>query len=354
MGPQVRHLLSARTSTPPLLAQDAPISGDGWRSSNQRVLHRHGPPTGRHLLLASRRQDDGERHAGRMAPHQPNQDRPELQLHDVGWRRDSSSADIVDGRRRLPDPSKISGATWLARTGKRSSASSTAAGHRPDRNDPVDVVSYSEYQQRLDRWNQIQLPGARLHDRGNSGIQQHGHDQHSVPCSQRPAMWCSTPSEATARVGAWTPVADATAAGGSRLNNPNARGRGQLRAGKSRELFEMDFTVPAGVGFRIWLRGKAYNNSGRKRLRPRAILRQRQLSGGSAIYRIGTTSGTYVNLAEASGATLQGWGWQDNGFGTGVLGRWCTRHSGTHTTPRAGARRRLSLSTRSCCHRIPT
>ena len=38
------------------------------------------------------------------------------------------------------------------------------------------------------------------------------------------------------------------------------------------------------------------------------------------MFRIGTTSATRVNLQDCSGCTISGWGWQDNGYGTSVLG----------------------------------
>ncbi len=38
------------------------------------------------------------------------------------------------------------------------------------------------------------------------------------------------------------------------------------------------------------------------------------------IYRIGTTGAADVNLEDCSGCGLSGWGWQDNGWGTNVLG----------------------------------
>ena len=41
---------------------------------------------------------------------------------------------------------------------------------------------------------------------------------------------------------------------------------------------------------------------------------------GAPIYRIGTTSATTVNLEDCSGCRLAGWGWQDNGWGVGLLG----------------------------------
>jgi hypothetical protein len=43
-------------------------------------------------------------------------------------------------------------------------------------------------------------------------------------------------------------------------------------------------------------------------------------SSGAPAFRIGTTSATPVNLEECSGCGLSGWGWEDNGWGRGVLG----------------------------------
>ena len=44
------------------------------------------------------------------------------------------------------------------------------------------------------------------------------------------------------------------------------------------------------------------------------------IENGISIYRIGTTAAAELNLEEASGAGVSGWGWQDNGYGAGVLG----------------------------------
>ena len=49
------------TSTPPLVVQDYRAGlGDSRCLVDQRVLHLHEPPAGRHLLLADQKQDDGE------------------------------------------------------------------------------------------------------------------------------------------------------------------------------------------------------------------------------------------------------------------------------------------------------
>jgi hypothetical protein len=43
-------------------------------------------------------------------------------------------------------------------------------------------------------------------------------------------------------------------------------------------------------------------------------------SAGVPAYRIGTTGAAPFVLEECSGCPLSGWGWNDNGYGAGVLG----------------------------------
>ena len=81
----------------------------------------------------------------------------------------------------------------------------------------------------------------------------------------------------------------------------------------------MSFSAQAGTPYRLWIRGKAQNDS------PYNDSVFVQFSGstdatGSALYRIGTTSSTCINLEETSGFGLSNWGWQDNGWGVNVFG----------------------------------
>jgi hypothetical protein len=126
--------------------------------------------------------------------------------------------------------------------------------------------------------------------------------------------------EATVRVGSWTPVADSTAAGGERLSNANAgAARLDTALANPNHYFEMSFTAQADRPYHLWIRGKALNDSGYNdsvHVQFDGSVNQ----SGSAIYRIGTTASTYVNLEEINGAGVSGWGWQDNGFGSGVMG----------------------------------
>jgi Calcineurin-like phosphoesterase/IPT/TIG domain/Purple acid Phosphatase, N-terminal domain len=139
-------------------------------------------------------------------------------------------------------------------------------------------------------------------------------------------------SEAPVRVGNYSVVADPTAAGGSRMFNPDAGAAKLINALASpSSYFEMTFTAQAGTPYHLWIRGKAQNNDPFND----SIFVQFSdsvTSGGAATSRIGTTSSETINLEECSGCGLSGWGWQDNGWGVGVMGPLIYfQSSGTHT-----------------------
>ena len=130
-------------------------------------------------------------------------------------------------------------------------------------------------------------------------------------------LWAS---EASVRVGPWNIVNDSTAAGGELLQNPNA-GAAKLTTAVANpsNYFEMTFNAEAGKPYRLWIRAKAQSNSWAND----SIFIQFSksvTSSGTATWRIGTTSATEMNLEDCSGCGLSGWGWQDNGWGVGVLG----------------------------------
>ena len=138
--------------------------------------------------------------------------------------------------------------------------------------------------------------------------------------------------EAPVRVGAWSVVADATAAGGKRISNPDS-GAAKLTAplAAPANYFEMTFNATAGVDYRLWIRSKAQNDFwGNDSV---FVQFSDSVNGsGAAVFRIGTTSAAEMNLEDCSGCGISGWGWQDNGWGVGVFGpliRFAT--SGTHT-----------------------
>ncbi|HUE83077.1 MAG TPA: endonuclease/exonuclease/phosphatase family protein [Pyrinomonadaceae bacterium] len=122
-------------------------------------------------------------------------------------------------------------------------------------------------------------------------------------------------SQAPVKVGNWSSVSDSTAAGGARLTNPDA-GLAKITtpAANPSSYAEFTFSASSGKAYRLWIRGKAQSNS------PYNDSIFVQFSGsvnssGSAVYRIGTTSATEYNLEDCFGCGIQGWGWQDNGWG---------------------------------------
>ena len=127
-------------------------------------------------------------------------------------------------------------------------------------------------------------------------------------------------SEAVSRAGAWTVESDATAAGAARIRHPNA-GAAKVASASAApaNYFELTFSAEAGRAYRLWIRGKADGNNWSND----SVFVQFSDSvtaSGAPTYRIGTTSATDVNLEACSGCGIAGWGWQDNGYGTGVLG----------------------------------
>ena len=85
------------------------------------------------------------------------------------------------------------------------------------------------------------------------------------------------------------------------------------------QAFEVTFQADAGKGYRLWLRGKALNDS----YNNDSVFVQFDGSvtaTGTAQWRIGTAGATAVVIEDCSGCGLQGWGWNDNAYGPGALG----------------------------------
>jgi endonuclease/exonuclease/phosphatase family metal-dependent hydrolase len=127
-------------------------------------------------------------------------------------------------------------------------------------------------------------------------------------------------ADATLLAGGWQLVSDTSAAGQERLWHPDA-GAPKLDAPLAVPVhyFEQSFEAQAGRPYRLWLRGRAQSNHWAND----SVFAQFSgsvTSDGSPVFRIGTTSGTPVNLEDCSGCGLSDWGWQDNGWGVNVLG----------------------------------
>jgi len=119
--------------------------------------------------------------------------------------------------------------------------------------------------------------------------------------------------------GGWTVTSDTTAAGGARLQNPNAGAAKFSVQASPTQYFDMTFTAERGIGYRLWMRGKATSNNWAND----SVYVQFNGSvdqAGVPVYRIGTTSATTYTLEDCVNCGLSGWGWQDNASGAGVLG----------------------------------
>jgi endo-1,3-1,4-beta-glycanase ExoK len=137
-------------------------------------------------------------------------------------------------------------------------------------------------------------------------------------------------SRAPVRAGTWTVVGDSTAAGGYAMANPNV-GASTVTAPLAQPVnyFQLTFPANSGTAYHLWIRGKAAENS----ISNDSVFVQFSdsvTSSGSAIDRIGTSSGMTVILQSCTNARVHAWGWTDNG--------WCSmganvyfQNTGTHT-----------------------
>jgi endonuclease/exonuclease/phosphatase family metal-dependent hydrolase len=151
----------------------------------------------------------------------------------------------------------------------------------------------------------------------------------AVASAQVPEVVVYTSTAKT--VGNWAVVADSTAAGGARLANAD-RGAAKLTTALASpaDYFELTFDAQAGVGYRLWMRGKAQNNS----YSNDSVYLQFSdsvSSSGAERFRIGTTSATAYTLEDCSGCGVSGWGWNDNYYGAALGDLIYFGTSGTHT-----------------------
>jgi hypothetical protein len=127
-------------------------------------------------------------------------------------------------------------------------------------------------------------------------------------------------ADAATTRGTWRLQADATAAGGQRVGNPNAGAAKVTTAAAAPVNYaEFTFTAEAGRAYRLWIRGKADGNAWNN---DSAFV---QFSGtvtsqGTPVYRLDTTAAAEFNLEACAGCGLSAWGWEDNGYGSGVMG----------------------------------
>jgi hypothetical protein len=117
-------------------------------------------------------------------------------------------------------------------------------------------------------------------------------------------------------VGQWARESDSSAAGGVRLRNPDAGAAKITTASASpASYFEKTFTADADKAYHLWVRMRADNDHYSNDSVFVQFSGSRNASG-STLWRIGTTSALSVMLEEGNGAGLQGWGWNDDGYGS--------------------------------------
>ncbi|HVZ19894.1 MAG TPA: putative Ig domain-containing protein [Vicinamibacterales bacterium] len=121
-------------------------------------------------------------------------------------------------------------------------------------------------------------------------------------------------SQVGTMVGNYALAAATDAAGGYVLANHDYNtAKVQSPAASPASYAEFSFYAEAGRPYHLWIRGYAHAND------PYNDSAYVQFDG-VADARIGSTSARTVNLEDCGGCGLSGWGWQDDGWGTGVLG----------------------------------
>ena len=115
----------------------------------------------------------------------------------------------------------------------------------------------------------------------------------------------------------------------------------------------MTFNAEAGRPYRLWIRGRADSNNYANDSVHVQFSGSVNQSGTARLSDRHATS-TEFNLESCSGCGLANWGWEDNGWGTGVLGP-AIYFAATARRRFACSRARTAWrSTRSCCPPPPT
>jgi hypothetical protein len=127
-------------------------------------------------------------------------------------------------------------------------------------------------------------------------------------------------ADATAIAGAWRLETDTTAAAGKRAWLPDTGIPKVTSAAADPAIYvEFTFNAEAGRPYRLWMRGKAERDEWTNDSAHVQFSASVDAQGAPA-YRIGTTASTTFLLESCTGCGVAGWGWEDNGWGPGVLG----------------------------------
>jgi hypothetical protein len=131
--------------------------------------------------------------------------------------------------------------------------------------------------------------------------------------------------------GVWSAGADPTSPNGVKLVTPdNGSASTTNPVAAPADYVDVTFNANAGTAYTLWLRMKALNNS--KLNDSLWVQFSDALASGSPIYPLNTTSGLDVNLAtDATGNSLNQWGWQNTGYWLSQPTTVTFATSGTHT-----------------------
>jgi len=139
-------------------------------------------------------------------------------------------------------------------------------------------------------------------------------------------------SNVTTVQGNWTRYTSSTTAAGGQYMSSDDQGWANTGAplASPPDYFEINFNAPAGTQYHVWFRLRASDNS-KYNDSVWVQYSDAQTTGGSAVYRIGTTSGLDVNLEDCSGCGVSGWGWQDGTYWASQSTTIKFANTGSHT-----------------------
>ena len=136
-------------------------------------------------------------------------------------------------------------------------------------------------------------------------------------------------ADATVIRGAWTQVADATAAGGVRLETVDLGvPKPDAPSPNPTSYFELTFTAQAGIPYHLWVRGKAFGDS-YSNDSVWVQFSDTLSTEGVPVWRIGSHTAASIVLEDCPGCGLSGWGWQDNLY-IGLAAPFFFERSGSH------------------------
>jgi len=124
-----------------------------------------------------------------------------------------------------------------------------------------------------------------------------------------------TAADVTVIRGNWARLSSTTGAGGQLMSSPN-NGINQydVPLAAPANYFEAPFMAAANTNYRVWLRMRAAPSGSKYDDSVWMQFTGAVTSGGTPLWRTGTTSGQLVNLEACSGCGSSGWGWQDRGY----------------------------------------